>query len=294
MKNMQKSENDVMKKMQKSENDVMKKMQKSENDVMEKMQNSMFKDWQKVKNKKGHMTNTKPELTRGNQSMSIPMEVLIQAAKDKKIAKDCRKNRFALLATEPEGEDDDSGNLKFKELEGQKIGKYMKNETKIPKGVFNKRDDACVEDFVCHVCTVEAAPRWKRSGTGEITVDSAAEESVCPKEWGQNDYETKEPARWMKFVNASGGSMNHYGERSATFRVGSNPAVMSLNFQVSDVQKPLVSVRRITERGNKVHFGPEVEDNFIENPTTGVKIMMVRKGGSYVIPAEMVVDAKGF
>jgi len=128
---------------------------------------------------------------------------------------------------------------------------------------------------------------------GEITVDSAAEESVCPKDWGQ-ELAARQPSRWMKFVNASGGSMGHYGEKSATFKVGPNSAVMSLGFQVSDVQKPLVAVRRITEKGNRVQFGPSAEDNFIENMATGSKIMMVRKGGSYVIPAEMVVEETGF
>ena len=35
---------------------------------------------------------------------------------------------------------------------------------------------------------------------------------------------------------------------------------MSLGFQVADVKKPLVSVRRITEKGNLVQFGPKPED----------------------------------
>ena len=32
---------------------------------------------------------------------------------------------------------------------------------------------------------------------------------------------------------------------------------MRLRFQVADVVKPLISVKRITEKGNKVCFGPE-------------------------------------
>ena len=48
----------------------------------------------------------------------------------------------------------------------------------------------------------------------ETTVDSAAEESVCPKEWGnqfgirQIDENCK-----MNFVSANGGKIEHYGER---------------------------------------------------------------------------------
>ena len=42
--------------------------------------------------------------------------------------------------------------------------------------------------------------------------------------------------------------------------VGSETQI-SLKFQVAAVRKPLVSVRRIIEKGNSVHFGPEDADN---------------------------------
>ena len=48
--------------------------------------------------------------------------------------------------------------------------------------------------------------------SAEITVDSGAEENVCPWGWGE-EYETYEPRTWMKFRNASGGLINHWGER---------------------------------------------------------------------------------
>ena len=46
----------------------------------------------------------------------------------------------------------------------------------------------------------------------EITVDSEAEESVCPKEWGEQfglDY----PDRRLNLINASGAGIAHYGQR---------------------------------------------------------------------------------
>ena len=46
----------------------------------------------------------------------------------------------------------------------------------------------------------------------EVTVDSGAEENVCPWEWGQ-EFGIYEPGNWMKFRNASGGLINHWGER---------------------------------------------------------------------------------
>ena len=46
----------------------------------------------------------------------------------------------------------------------------------------------------------------------EITVDSGAEENVCPWGWGLQ-FETKEADKWMNFRNASGGNIEHYGKR---------------------------------------------------------------------------------
>ena len=182
---------------------------------------------------------------------------------------------------------------KVHEMKNSKVSEMNEmKKSKVPD--MNEMNKSKVPEEVCQICTVQAArTRWRKTGRGGITVDSVAEESVCPKDWGQ-EFTTRQPSRWMKFVNASGGSMGHYGEKSATFKVGPNSAVMSLGFQVSDVQKPLVAVRRITEKGNRVQFGPSAEDNFIENMATGSKIMMVRKGGSYVIPAEMVVEETVF
>lgn len=52
-------------------------------------------------------------------------------------------------------------------------------------------------------------------GKGEITVDSAAEESVCPHDWG-GAFPLTEPKRKMNFKTASGQEMEHYGERTVT------------------------------------------------------------------------------
>ena len=236
------------------------------------------------------------------KSMSVSMHSLIQVARQKRSAKDRWKNRFQVLAEESEEEYDEP---KVNEPIAGEV-RYMKNEViKEKRGCAGGGPDACCarlpqsvspewNEGICHICTVtQEKKKWKKVGVGEITVDSAAEESVCPKDWGP-EYPTTKPARWMKFVNASGGSMGHYGEKKVTFQVEPNSSVMSLGFQVSDVQKPLVAVRRMVEKGNLVQFGPKVEDNFIKNAATGVKIMMIRKGGSYVIPAEMVAQDLGF
>ena len=45
--------------------------------------------------------------------------------------------------------------------------------------------------------------------------------------------------------------------------------MMNLNFQVAEVKKPLVAVKRIVEKGNYVCFGPEEKDNYIVNKRSG-------------------------
>ena len=50
-------------------------------------------------------------------------------------------------------------------------------------------------------------------GTTQITVDSGAEENVCPWEWG-SQFETLPVDRRMNFRNASGGFIEHWGKRN--------------------------------------------------------------------------------
>ena len=45
---------------------------------------------------------------------------------------------------------------------------------------------------------------------------------------------------------------------------------------------------RIAEKGNVVQFGPREADNFIMNVESKEKVLLRRKGGSYVLDAEFV------
>ena len=59
---------------------------------------------------------------------------------------------------------------------------------------------------------------------------------------------------------------------------------LNLKFQVTDVKKPLIAVKRICEKMNIVNFGPGENDNFIQNINTGNKIKLHKRGiGSYVM-----------
>ena len=72
----------------------------------------------------------------------------------------------------------------------------------------------------------------------------------------------------------------------AAIEDGKESINMGLAFQVTDVKKPLVAVKRIAEKKNLVQFGDEPEDNFIQNKQTGDKVMLRKKGGSYVMDVQ--------
>lgn len=142
------------------------------------------------------------------------------------------------------------------------------------------------EHWVQHVREEES---WKFVGTAEITIDSGADESVCPQDWGRA-FHTKDipDDKKMKFRNASGGKMEHYGEKMVYVKTEDQEKVLGMNFQVSDVKRPLAAVWRIAEKGNLIQFGPRAEDNFILNTKTKEKIGIRRKGRSYVLDGDMV------
>ena len=166
------------------------------------------------------------------------------------------------------------------------------------------------DDEICHVCTVEDCrvgkskvtdnpgkvekkKVWASLGVGDIVVDSAADESCWPK--GQGDaFETKPSRKCISLRTANGGEMGHYGEKEITFRSGGDDEIVGLKFQVTDVKKPLLAVRRLVERGNVVSFGPEPSQNFIQNLTSGKKIMMEKHGGAFIIRANFVKEVAGF
>ena len=54
-------------------------------------------------------------------------------------------------------------------------------------------------------------------GTTCVTVDSGAEESVCPWNWGQQ-FEVAPPLHWMNLVGAGGDTIDHYGERTVKLK----------------------------------------------------------------------------
>ena len=89
--------------------------------------------------------------------------------------------------------------------------------------------------------------------------------------------------------------MKHYGEKHITFRYrgGENKDPVGLKFQVTDVKKPLLAVRRLVENSNVVLLSGVEGESYIMNKEAKVRIPLVKKGGSFVIEAEFVQGFMG-
>ena len=92
----------------------------------------------------------------------------------------------------------------------------------------------------------------------------------------------------MKLINASGGPINHWGSRTVTLDAEGAGRPLEIGFQVTDVKKPLLSVRRLCEQGNVVQFGQDSRTSFVQNVATGEQIPLERKGNSWVIRSRFV------
>ena len=124
---------------------------------------------------------------------------------------------------------------------------------------------------------------WDSFGKAVVTVDSAADESVCPKDWANMfDLQKIEEGKELRLRSANGGKIAHYGQRDVVFEVAGekDTKLMGMGFQASDVKKTLAAVHRLVEKGNRVQFGPKVEDNFIENVESGEKVYLRKHGRS--------------
>ena len=63
---------------------------------------------------------------------------------------------------------------------------------------------------------------WESLGKETVTVDSGAEESVCPLGWGAEfGMKTVAPGKELRMVSAGGGEMSHYGIRKVSIRASS-------------------------------------------------------------------------
>ena len=56
---------------------------------------------------------------------------------------------------------------------------------------------------------------------------------------------------------------------------------VGFKFQVTNVKKALLSVRRMNENGSSVQFGPEDKDNFIQHVVSKRKVYLRKQKGHF-------------
>ena len=73
-----------------------------------------------------------------------------------------------------------------------------------------------------------------------------------------------------------------FSEREVTFKYdgGESKDPIGLKFQVTDDRKPLLVVRRLVEKGNKVVLAGDTEESYVMKKSTKVKIPVKKKGGA--------------
>ena len=130
---------------------------------------------------------------------------------------------------------------------------------------------------------------------GRMTIDSGAAESVLPS--GMLPHikmqESVGSRKGVHYIAADGGRMPNLGEKRVPFKT-SDGATSSVLFQVTNARKPLVSVARIVEKGNRVIFSQS--GSYIENERTRRRIPIVAENGTYHLEVEFLdaVAASGF
>ena len=65
------------------------------------------------------------------------------------------------------------------------------------------------------------------------------------------------------------------------------------DFQVCEVKKALAAVHKTCRAGNVVQFGEKDEECFIKNKKSGKKVIMRKRGGSYVMDVGFIEKVEG-
>ena len=94
------------------------------------------------------------------------------------------------------------------------------NKTTKKKVMLKQRRGSYVinAEFIKKVVGPNNEDKFETIGHEIITIDSGAEESVCPLGWGEGfGLSPVKPGKEMRMVNAGGGVMQHYGSRKVQF-----------------------------------------------------------------------------
>ena len=126
---------------------------------------------------------------------------------------------------------------------------------------------------------------WRTESQGwhqiEVVLDSGAADSVCPREMcPQYAVEDSDASRaGVYYTGANGGKLYNLGQTHVPVALDNGARAMA-TFQVAEVSRPLMSVSKVCEMGNRVIFG--VNGGYILNLETGGTTQFVKKEGIYI------------
>ena len=83
----------------------------------------------------------------------------------------------------------------------------------------------------------------------DVVVDSAAEIDVCPPGFGGAWRATGLPVRPIRIVSAGGHALRHFGRKLVIMQI--DDQVVTVNFAVVDVKRPILSVARLRDGGTR-------------------------------------------
>ena len=129
---------------------------------------------------------------------------------------------------------------------------------------------------MCGAWAVEEAG-WTKV---EVVMDSGAAESVCPRDMCPQ-FPVQDSAASLAgvfYTAANGGKIANLGEQRIPVSFGGTRT--SAVFQVAEVSRPLMSVARICELGNRIIFG--ASGGVIVNLESGQTTNFEKKDGVYV------------
>ena len=135
---------------------------------------------------------------------------------------------------------------------------------------------------------IEADGEWEEV---KMAVDSGATESVINEDMVTSIEMTNGEAcrRGVKYEVANGERIPNLGEKRFT-GVTEEGVLRSVTMQVCDVNKALLSVRKVVKAGNRVVF--DEDGSYIQDKRTGSKVWLKDEGGMYMLT--MWVKRQGF
>jgi len=134
---------------------------------------------------------------------------------------------------------------------------------------------------------VRRAPQWVKL---EAVVDSGAAESVAPESMAPwiPMKESEGSKRGQTYLSASGDKLPNLGEKKFDMMTVEGHWAQA-TFQVAEVTRPLCSVSKMCDKGNRVVF--EMGGGYVENLTTGVRTSFSRENNVYVMEMHVQEDS---